>query len=269
MRTAFRKMHGLGNDFVVIDARDQDILIDADRARAISDRRRGVGCDQLIILRGGGDADVVMDIWNADGSQVGACGNATRCVGDLLLSKAQDARLVIQTLGGRLEARRAGSAITVNMGPALLAAEDVPLRDTVDTLSVDLGMSSLPPAVCSSMGNPHATFFVGDPDAVDIASLGPKVEHHPMFPERVNVGFASVSGATIRLRVWERGAGITQACGTAACAAVVAASRTGKMVGRKASVTLDGGDLQIAWTDSGDVMMTGPVATSFTGELSL
>lgn len=268
----FVKMHGLGNDFVVIDARERPFAIDEARARAIADRHTGVGCDQLIVIEkpatAKGAADVVMRIRNADGGEVDACGNASRCVADLLMREMGRDSIVIETGAGLLDAERASSGrITVDMGPARLDWRDIPLAEPQDTNHLDLSLGPLKDPAAVSMGNPHVDFFVDTVDTIDLQSLGPILEHHPLFPERVNVGIVQVfSRERIRLRVWERGAGITLACGTGACAALVAAARRG-LTHRKATVVVDGGELDIEWLKDGHVLMTGPVAVSFTGEL--
>jgi diaminopimelate epimerase len=275
MTTPFRKMHGLGNDFVVLDARRADLPITPARAAAIADRRTGVGCDQFIVLEPGTDgADVFMRIRNPDGAEAGACGNATRCVASVVAAETGRDRVVVRTVAGDLpvEALPGGGRLwRADMGPARLGWRDVPLAREADTLRVPLaraeGLGA--PAACS-MGNPHATFFVPDLDAVPVAELGPRLERDPIFPDRANIGFVRVLGpAQIRLAVWERGAGLTQACGSAACAALVNAARRG-LTGRRATVSLPGGDLEIEWREAdGHVLMTGPVATAFTGEISL
>jgi diaminopimelate epimerase len=264
-------MHGLGNDFVIVDARKRAFALDEAQAAAIADRRRGVGCDQIIVLespkRAGEDA--FMRIRNADGSESGACGNATRCVGALLMGETGKTRAVIATKAGELAAQgNPGGAVTIDFGPARLDWREVPVASAQDTLHLKLALGPVSDPAACSMGNPHATFFVPDVAAVDIAALGPKLEFDPTFPERANIGFAQVKEHDlIRLRVWERGAGITQACGTGACAALVNAHRRG-LAGRKAAVELDGGALTIEWRESdGHVLMTGPVAVSFRGTL--
>jgi diaminopimelate epimerase len=261
-------MHGLGNDFVVIDAREAGFPLGAARARAIADRRTGIGCDQLIVIERPRDAGAAafMRIHNADGSEVAACGNATRCVAALLLGESGGERLTIETAAGLLEARPAASgAIAVDMGKARLDWREIPLARAQDTLHVDLALGPLADPVCTGMGNPHATFFVPDVAAIDLATLGPTLEHDGLFPERANIGIAQILSPTrIRLRVWERGAGITLACGTGACAALVAAHRRG-LAERRAEIIVDGGKLAIAWREDGHVVMTGPVATSFAG----
>ena len=269
----FRKMNGLGNDFVVIDLRDGAAAMDAGSARAIADRATGIGCDQVITLETR-DGRPFMGVWNADGSEVGACGNAARCIGWLLMEEtgADEARFA--TLSTPLLARRAeADQITVDMGPPRLAWEDIPLRDPAeDTRFVDVKLGPIdapvlwgPSAV--SMGNPHCVFFVDDAEAQELEKFGPMIEHHPMFPEGANVSVAEVKDrGTIRLRVWERGAGITKACGTAACAALVSASRRGR-TDREADVVLDGGTLQVVWGEDDHVYMTGPVETEYEGVL--
>ena len=262
--TEFIKMHGLGNDFVVIDARRAAFALDDARAHAIADRKTGIGCDQLIVMeqpRADG-ADVFMRIHNADGGEVEACGNATRCIATLLMRETGGDRVVVETAAGLLEARPAsGGRVSVDMGKARLDWREIPLAQEMDTLSLPVSLGDLKAPTATSMGNPHATFFVADADAVPLGELGPVLEHHPLFPDRVNVGVAEMRGrAAMRLRVWERGAGITRACGTGACAATVAAVRRG-LADRKVEVVLDGGRLTIEYRTDGSVMMTGPVAT--------
>jgi diaminopimelate epimerase len=264
----FVKMHGLGNDFVVIDARRAAFPLDEARAHAIADRKTGIGCDQLIVMEAPQQpgADIFMRIHNADGGEVEACGNATRCVAALVMGETGGDRVAIETGAGLLVARPAeGGRISVDMGMARLDWREIPLARAQDTLHVDLRLGPLADPVCSNIGNPHATFFVADAADIDLAALGPLLEHDKLFPERANIAVAQLlSPQRIRLRVWERGVGITRACGTGACAALVAASRRG-LTGRTAEVALDGGTLEIAWREDGHVMMTGPVATSFHG----
>lgn len=266
------KMNGCGNDFVIIDARSRGALrLTEAQARAIADRKTGVGCDQVIAIEPSTRGDAFMRIWNADGDDVEACGNATRCVAWLLMEEEGGAvTRSIETPAGLLVAQRAGrNLITVDMGAPLLDWQDIPLARAMDTVRLDYeaGGYSGPGAV--NMGNPHVVFFVDDVSAVPIETLGPKVEHDPLFPQRVNVGFAEVrSRDQIRLRVWERGAGLTRACGTGACAALVAAHRQGR-TGRRVEVLADGGSLQIEWrAGDGRVMMTGPIELERTGELA-
>ncbi|MEX2451591.1 MAG: diaminopimelate epimerase [Rhodospirillales bacterium] len=264
---AFVKMHGLGNDFVVLDGRARAIALTSDQARAIADRHLGVGCDQVIVIEPArnGAADAFMRIRNADGGEVAACGNASRCVAAMIMHETGRDTARLETAAGLLEARAHGDQITVDMGPAKLDWRDIPLAEEADTLHLKFSRGDLRDPVAVSMGNPHAVFFVADAEAIDLATLGPEIEHHPFFPERTNVEAAHVLARDkIRLRVWERGAGITQACGTGACAALVAAHRRG-LTERKASVILDGGPLEIEWREDGHVLMTGPVSTSFSG----
>jgi diaminopimelate epimerase len=265
----FIKMHGLGNDFVVLDARAREFAIDARAARAIADRHQGVGCDQLVVIerpRAAGAA--FMRIRNADGGEAEACGNAARCIAALLMRESGRDRIALETQAGTIEAEAAPDGqVTVDMGPARLDWREIPLAHRVDTLHVPLSCGPLSDPVCTSMGNPHATFFVADAEAIDLAALGPPLEHDPLFPERANIGVAQVLAPDrLRLRVWERGAGITPACGTGACAALVAANRRG-LANRRAAVIADGGTLVIQWRDDGHVLMTGPVAVSFSGTL--
>jgi diaminopimelate epimerase len=267
---SFIKMHGLGNDFVIIDARQAPVAITADDARAIADRRTGVGCDQLIVLERAkaNGAGAFMRIRNADGGLSAACGNAARCVAALLMEESGEDRARIETEAGVLAAQRKDGGVMLDFGPARFEWRDIPLSVAADTLHLPIEMGPLrDPAACS-MGNPHATFFVDDAEAVDLEALGPALEHHEMFPERANIGIAQVIGpGEIRLRVWERGAGVTRACGTGASAAVVSGHRRG-LIGREVRTILDGGSLMIEWRQSdGHVLMTGPVAVSFTATL--
>ena len=266
----FLKMHGLGNDFVVIDARQEPLALDDATAARIADRHTGVGCDQLLILEPprNGRATAYLRIHNHQGFEVGACGNGTRCVADLLMSESGTAEAAIETRAGLLRAERAaGDLVSVDMGAPGLDWREIPLAREMDTLHLDLGRGPLVDPVGVSMGNPHAVFFVEDPEAIDLAGLGQPLEHDPLFPERANIGVAAVTGSDqLRLRVWERGVGITRACGTGACAAAVAAHRRG-LTGRQVAIALDGGQLSIDWREDGRVFMTGPVATSFSGNL--
>jgi diaminopimelate epimerase len=273
--TPFLKMHGLGNDFVVLDARAADLELTPERRRTIADRRLGVGCDQLIVLERPTDreADVFMRIYNPDGGEAGACGNATRCVASVVMDERKSDHVTVQTIAGLLESQKAGlgsnglPVISVDMGPARLDWREIPVSQACDTNHLPLGLGPLQDPVGTNMGNPHATFFVDDADAIPLAELGPKLEHDRLFPERANIGVAQLVGEDrLRLRVWERGAGITLACGSGACAAVVAASRRG-LVQRKADVVLEGGTLTIEWLRDGQVLMTGGIALAFKGEL--
>ena len=266
----FIKMHGLGNDFVIVDARRRGFAPDAGQVRAIADRRRGIGCDQLIVLRlpAVAGADAAFTIHNADGGEAEACGNAARCVAWMAMAEAGRDSARLETAAGLLGARRAGPrAVTGDMGEPRFGWRDIPLAADRDTLHLPLARGPLADPVAVSMGNPHAVFFVDDAEAVDLAALGPALEHDALFPERANIGVAEMQGADrMRLRVWERGAGLTMACGTGACAALVAAHRRGQ-AGRRATVELDGGTLEIAWGADNRVSMTGPVAVSFRGAI--
>lgn len=275
MQLPFIKMHGLGNDFVILDGRDRAVTLAPAQVRAIADRRTGVGFDQLITLEPSKAGNVFMRIHNPDASEAGACGNATRCVAELLMREQGSRKpVVIETLAGLLEASDAGGGlIAVDMGPARLGWQEIPLASEADTLHVDVsaGPASAPvlsDPVCVNMGNPHAVFFTADADAIPLATVGPLLEHHPMFPERANISVAQVIDRThIRLRVWERAAGITSACGSAACATGVAAMRRG-LTDRIVDIRLDGGRLGIEWRADGHVVMTGPIAESFRGTLT-
>jgi len=264
------KMNGCGNDFVIIDARSRGALpLSQAQAKAIADRETGVGCDQVIAVERSMRGDAFMRIWNANGGEVDACGNATRCVAWLLMEEGGAATRRIETPAGMLYAeRRARDLITVDMGSPLLRWEEIPLARAMDTTRLDYEAGGLTKPGAVNMGNPHVVFFVNDVRAVPIESLGPKVEHDAFFPQGVNAGFAEVrSQEQIRLRVWERGAGLTKACGTGACAAVVAAHRQG-LTGRNVNVIMDGGSLEIEWRAGDDrVLMTGPVELETTGEL--
>ncbi len=266
MTVRFVKMHGCGNDFVILDERQVVLGVTPARAAALADRHNGIGCDQLIVIQPAATADVFMRIYNPDGSEAGACGNATRCVAAILMQESRRTEALIRTISGDLPAiRRTDGLIKVAMGPARLDWSDIPLARPMDTLRLDLAGD---PAA-ASMGNPHATYFVEDLDAVPVARLGPKLEYDPLFPKRANIGFAQVIDPdTIRLKVWERGAGLTLACGSGACAALVNAYRRG-LTRRRASVHVDGGTLEIEWREDGNVLMTGPVATAFEGQVAL
>jgi len=262
MRIEFTKMHGLGNDFVVLDARTAPIPeIDAGVAAAIADRHTGIGCDQLLVLEPSTRADFRMRIFNADGSEVEACGNATRAVGLLHGAAAQ-----IETLGGIVTASPTQGGIAVEMGQPRFGWEQIPLAYAMDTHAMPVAWEDLQDPIAVNVGNPHAIFFVPDANAVDLARLGPEIERDALFPERINVNVATVTARNaIRLRVWERGAGITRACGTGACATAVGAMRRG-LVDRKVTVKLPGGALAIEWREDGEIVMTGPAAESFRGD---
>lgn len=264
MGTPFTKMHGLGNDFAIFDAREAEIPMPEARVRLLADRRLGIGCDQLIRLEPSARADVFMRIYNPDGSESGACGNATRCVAHLL-----GGDVVIETIAGLLKASAAEGGISVDMGAPRFGWEDIPLAYAMDTLEMPVGWGELERPSAVSMGNPHAIFFVPDVNVVPLDVLGPEIEHDPLFPERVNVNVAAlVATDRLALRVWERGAGITLACGSGACATYAAARRRG-LVGAGATIALPGGELVISETESGTLLMTGAVATSYAGETPL
>ena len=274
MSRPFLKMNGLGNDFVVVESRSAPFAPSAEEVRAIADRETGIGCDQLIAIAPSSRGDALMRIWNADGEEVSACGNAARCVGWLLMEAAHADHAQVETRAGLLHASRAGErAVTVDMGAPGLHWRDIPLAEEMDTRGVELAVgppgASLHTPGCVSMGNPHVVFFVDDAEHAPVRQVGPLIERHPLFPEGVNVGFCEVRAPDrLRLRVWERGAGQTRACGTGACAALVAANRRGK-AGRRAEVELEGGVLVIEWRQLDDhVLMTGPVAVEFTGMLA-
>ena len=263
MLRRFHKMHGLGNDFVVFDARDEPLEMDPARARAIADRTTGVGCDQLIVIEPSSTADVRMRIFNSDGSEVEACGNAARCV-TLLLGGASS----IETLGGVIRGEAAGSAATVDMGEPRFGWHEIPLSYPMDTANIPVGWDELQHGFAVNVGNPHIVFFVDDADAVSLGDIGPQIEADPLFQERVNVNVASVENGGIKLRVWERGAGLTMACGTGACATAVAAISKG-LVSSPVRVTLPGGTLSIDWDRQGTIRMSGPGTHVFTGEIEL
>jgi diaminopimelate epimerase len=269
-RMRYFKMNGCGNDFVIIDARSRGSLpLSQAQARAIADRGSGLGCDQVIAVERSIRGDAYMRIWNADGGETDACGNAARCVAWLLMEEGGAVSRRIETPVGMLYAERAGDKIiTVDMGSPLLRWEEIPLARAMNTDRLDFSVGGFDAPGAVNMGNPHVVFFVNDVRAVPIETLGPKLEHDPMFPQGVNVGFAEIrSPEQIRLRVWERGTGLTKACGTGACAAVVAAHRQNR-TGRRVEVLVDGGSLEIEWRAGDDrVLMTGPIELEATGEL--
>lgn len=269
--SAFAKMHGLGNDFVILDWRnDPDRRVPAAAAQRLADRRLGIGCDQILVIRPSQEADIRMDILNQDGSLSGACGNGTRCVADLVMAETGADRVSIVTDGGMLSAwRAADDQISVDMGPVFTGWQDVPLAESMDTLHVPLGVAGLPDAVCHALGNPHAVVFVEDAEGLDLARLGPQVEQSSLFPDRVNLSVLSRrDDGSFRMRVWERGVGITMACGSGACASGVAIARRG-LGGDVNKIVMDGGAVTIAWQrDNGHVVMTGPVAYVASGYLS-
>jgi diaminopimelate epimerase len=272
MSIPFLKMHGLGNDFVVIDGRETGFLPDGKFCLAVADRHRGVGYDQLIVLGKPQDptADFFMHMFNADGSKAGACGNATRCVARLLFEETGQSQGAVQTVAGVLKVwKEDNGLIAVDFGPPRLDWREIPLAQACDTNDVALVGLSVPPASCASMGNPHAVFFVKDAESIKLEEIGPLLERHNMFPDRANIEFAHIIDKTnIRMRVWERGAGITQACGSGSCAALVAAVRRG-LSARRATIHLDGGELTVTWREEDEhVILSGPTALSFKGELA-
>jgi diaminopimelate epimerase len=269
----FWKMNGLGNDFVVLDGRGAPLDVTRDAVRRIADRQAGIGCDQLIAMVPSEAADIRMRIWNRDGEEVESCGNASRCVADLILGETREDAMTIETLGGLLRCSRDGSGtITVDMGRPRFRWDEIPLSEPFhDTRAIELQVGPLDRPILHSpsvvnVGNPHCLFFVQDLDSVDLAAVGPMLEYHPLFPERANISLVRVIDAGhLALKVWERGAGLTRACGTAACAAAVAAARK-RLAGREVTVTLPGGDLAITWRAEDDhILMRGPVAHEWRG----
>jgi diaminopimelate epimerase len=268
--TRFLKMHGLGNDFAVFDARKQALAVDAPLARALADRHRGIGCDQVIVIERAVNADAAMRILNADGGEVESCGNAARCVARLVMEETDRDSVRLETLGGLLVCTDAGGdLVTVDMGKPEFAWEKVPLSKPVYTNNFPLEVDGTSySATAVSMGNPHCVLFVDDADTAAVTSIGPRIENNPLFPSRTNVEFVTVRDANhLRMRVWERGAGMTQACGSGACAAAAAAFRRG-LTGSKVEVQLDGGTLALEQRD-GHTLMTGPAALAYRGEIDL
>ena len=262
MRRPFHKMHGLGNDFVIVDAREQPFEVTQPLARAIADRRTGVGCDQLIVLEPSDIADLKMRIWNSDGGEVESCGNATRCVVQLTGAKRIDSD------GGLLEGETLGVEVEVAIGEPRFGWDEVPLAYPIDTNPLPMAWDGLSRPIALNVGNPHVVFFVDDVEAVQIEELGPKIEYDGAFPQRVNVNVAKVEGDGIRLRTWERGAGLTLACGTGACATAVAAVRS-KRATSPVIVTMAGGSLTVSWQPGEPVRMRGSATHVFSGELEL
>ena len=275
MSLPFRKMNGLGNDFVVLDARERPIAISESQARAIADRKAGIGCDQLIVLEKSPVADVRMRIWNAEGGEVPSCGNASRCIADLIFDELKTDVATIETKGGFLSAKKAGAhLVTIDQGKPKFDWKDIPLSEAFpDTRHVELQIGPIDKPLLHSpsvvnVGNPHCIFWVDDLDVVDLAKVGPMLENHPLFPERANISLAKVVARDhVLLKVWERGTGLTLACGTAACATMAAGHRI-KIINSKCRITLPGGDLFMAVNDeNGHVLMTGPAALDFEGNL--
>jgi diaminopimelate epimerase len=270
----FRKMNGLGNDFVVLDARQKAISVAPEDARRISDRAEGPGCDQVIVLEPSKKADLFMRIFNADGSEVEACGNATRCIALLIAKESGRPDVTVETRAGLLKAQvENADSVVIDMGKPRFAWEDIPLAEPfADTTRIELQMGPIDDPILHSpsvanVGNPHAIFWVDDVEAYDLGRFGPLLENHPVFPERANISLAHVTSRNgLTLRTWERGAGLTKACGTAACAAAVAAARKG-LTDRQVTVTLPGGNLFIDWTANGHILMRGPAELEFDGTL--
>ena len=261
-RRRFDKMHGLGNDFVILDAREEPFEVTTAVARAIANRRTGIGCDQLIVLEPSDVAALRMRIWNADGGEVESCGNATRCV--VALTGAAS----IETSGGLLEGIGVDGEVEVSIGEPRFAWNDIPLAFAIDTAALPMAWGVLEAPMALNVGNPHVVFFVDNPDAVPLETLGPEIENDAIFPERINVNVAEIGRDGIRLRTWERGAGLTLACGTGACATAVAAIRTRRATS-PVKVTMPGGSLTIAWAPGEPIRMRGAATHVFSGDLDL
>ena len=272
MTKKFIKMHGLGNDFAIFDGRNEKIHISADRIRELADRRTGIGFDQMVIIDApkSPETNAFLRIYNADGGEVGACGNASRCIGKLLIAELGKLEVILETKADKLRARMIGEKICVDMGNVNLEWQKIPLSHLEQTDSLSISEGSLKNPVAVNVGNPHAVFFVENVESVALKTLGPKIEYNPLFPERTNVEIAQVLSPTkIRMRVWERGAGITQACGTGACAVAIAGVRRG-LTQRKAIVVLDGGELDIEWRESDNhVLMTGDAVEVYRGSVEI
>ncbi len=271
----FRKMNGLGNDFVVLDARVRPLQMTDDKVRKIADRKSGIGCDQVIVLERSDKADVRMRIWNQEGFEVESCGNASRCIADLLFEEMHTNTATIETKGGFLVARKSGERlVTVDNGIPQFEWNKIPLSEKFhDTRHIELQVGPIDAPLIHSpsvvnVGNPHCIFWVNDLDVVDLSKVGPMLEHHPLFPQRANISLAKVHDRNhLTLKVWERGAGLTRACGTAACAAMAAGART-KMIDRRCKITLPGGDLVMEWREADDhILMTGPLDYEYEGTL--
>jgi diaminopimelate epimerase len=262
MTRTFHKMHGLGNDFVIFDAREEPLSMDEPLARAISDRKTGVGCDQLIVLEKSSVADLKMRIWNHDGIEVESCGNASRCV--VALTHAR----TIETGGGLVEGTEHGSDIEVSLGEPHFEWDKIPISYAMSTNPLPMGWGELDNPIALNVGNPHVVFFVENADGIDLDELGPRIEHDPVFPQRINVNVAEIHPDGIRLRTWERGAGITRACGTGASATAVAAILA-RRVQSPVKVTMRGGSLTIAWEAGQPIRMSGGATYVFKGEIDL
>jgi diaminopimelate epimerase len=262
MATRFDKMHGLGNDFVILDAREQPVDMTAALAKGLADRHTGIGCDQLILLEPSTVADLKMRIWNNDGGEVQSCGNASRCVVALTGAKS------LETGGGIVEGSGAGEDVEVQLPAPKFGWEDIPLNYSMDTASLPMGWGPLEKPMAVNVGNPHLVFFVADLRLVELTNLGPSIEHDPAFPERINVNVASVGDDGISLRTWERGSGLTRACGTGACATAVFAIAS-KRATSPVKVIMQGGTLTIAWQPGGQITMRGGTTHVFTGTIDL
>ncbi len=269
---SFLKMHGLGNDFVVLDARKRQLDLTVEHRQRLADRHMGVGFDQMVTLENPvtAGADVFMRLHNADGSEARACGNATRCIAGRIMSEKGDSQVVIETVSGLLTAEEIGNGkIAVDMGPANLDWQDIPVAGPCDTLHMPVTVGPVSDPVGVNVGSSHAVFFVDDVDAIDLPVIGPQLENHAFFPDRANIEFAQIVGPDrIRMRVWERGAGVTRACGSGACGTLVAAARRG-LTSRKGDVIVDGGTLTIEWLKNGHVRMTGPWTLAYEGTIDL
>jgi len=262
MRRPFHKMHGLGNDFVIVDAREEPFAVTPSLARAIANRRTGVGCDQLVVLEPSDSADLRMRIWNSDGGEVESCGNATRCVVQLTGAKQIDSD------GGLLVGKDLGGEVEVSIGEPRFGWDEIPLAYPIDTNPLPMAWGELVRPMALNVGNPHLVFFVDDVDSVPIQELGPRIEDDPAFPERINVNVAHAEENGVSLRTWERGAGLTLACGTGACATAVASIRT-KRASSPVKVSMPGGSLMIAWAPGEPIRMRGSATHVFSGELDL
>ena len=262
--THFIKMHGLGNDFLVLDARGQPIVLSAAQVRALANRHTGIGFDQLILIEPSATADVRLRFWNSDGGEVAACGNGSRAAATLLGGQHR-----IETAGGLLDSNAHAGGAEVDMGAPRWDWDAVPLAYPMDTANLPLAWDDLDHPAALSVGNPHVVFFVPDAAAVALEQIGPTVEHDPVFPERVNVGIVQVTARDhMILRVWERGAGATLACGTGAVAAVAAAQRRG-LVDAQVRVSLPGGDLTVTRRDDGHLLLAGAAVIAYTGDVDL
>lgn len=267
--TAFLKMHGLGNDFVILDRRAEVFSLDREIIQALANRRTGVGCDQLLVIEPSKKADVRMRIYNADGSEVEQCGNGIRCIAALVMEEAGKEHIQIETKAGVHSCHQVPGGVAINMGEPVFDWRSIPLSEERDTLNLGLKMGALQNPAAVNIGNPHVVFFVEDTEGINLAALGPKIETYFLFPERINVSVAKVmSDGEIRLRVWERGTGITLACGTAACATLIAASRRG-LIGRKATIRMDGGKLAVEWRADNHIILSGAIEKSFAGSVGL